>query len=177
MMVLGVDGGLASFGWALVEIQDDVRLKECGVIKTEKSNRKRNVLASDDNVDRARIIAKFLRGLATVPCVAICAEAMSFPRSSSVAGKMSIAWGVLIGFAVQHDIPIAQASPQQIKKSVCGDKTASKLDVQAAMLKRFGVTVLDHVKRADREHAADACAAVLACLDSDIIRMARQMSR
>ena len=63
---------------------------------------------------------------------------MSFPRNASTAGKMSICWGVLAAIAEARGLPIVQASPQALKRAVTGSSSASKDEVEFALLKRFG---------------------------------------
>lgn len=176
MIVLGIDPGFASMGVAVVDVTEHgVGVITLDVIRTQKDDRKRRTLASDDNVRRAREIAG---RLFEAHIGAICAEAMSFPRNSSAAAKMALSWGVICALAQVRDVPIVQASPQQIKQAVTGSKTASKLDVEAALLKRYGNQIeqlVAHLPDSQHEHAFDALAAVVACLDSDVLRMARRV--
>lgn len=65
---------------------------------------------------------------------AICAESMSFPRFASAAAKMAMAWGGLV--TTWYAPPICQASPQEIKRALCGRADASKLDVEQAQVFR-----------------------------------------
>lgn len=180
-IILGIDPGLASFGVAVVELlPEGERVLALEVIRTAKSAAKHDVLAACDNVRRARELAAALESIIRERCpVAIAAESMSFPRSSSVAGKMCLAWGVVSALAEEHGLPVVQASPQQVKAAVVGDKSASKLDVESALLRRYGnaIEALVHVPDGQREHAFDSLAAVVASLGSDVVRMARAMTR
>jgi Holliday junction resolvasome RuvABC endonuclease subunit len=174
-LILGVDGGLATCGLALAAIRNDgsLDLLKVATVRTTKSAAKRGVYASDDNVRRCRELATELHYfVCNYPGTLslICAEAMSFPRSSSTAAKMGMGWGVLAAFAHELEVPIVQASPQQIKLALCGKKTASKSEVQAAIEDRWS-----HVqwpkRKADVEHAADAAAAIVACEQSNEMRI------
>jgi len=185
-VVLGLDPGFACIGYAVVELPSEggERPINMGVFRTEKSSKKQKVFASDDNVRRAREIYLFLRDLATDgacgPVSAICAETMSFPRSSSVAAKMAMCWGAIAALSEQFNIPVIQASPQQLKKSVTGSKTSDKEAVQKALKKRYGKALLDESCRdvlpSMLEHPYDALGAVVATLDSELMRMARRVS-
>jgi Holliday junction resolvasome RuvABC endonuclease subunit len=177
-IVLGLDPGFASFGVAVVELlPDGERVLALEVLRTSKDQAKRHTLASDDNLRRA---GELYRGLSMLMLslrpAALAAESMSFPRSSSVAGKMCLSWGVVAALAGQFCLPLVQASPQTIKGAVVGDKSASKVDVESALLRRYGNGIEDlvHVSEGQHEHAFDALAAVVACLDSDVMRMARK---
>jgi len=175
MRVLGCDPGFASFGWCSVRITGArEELIALGVIRTEPETRKLGVLAADDDVRRTREIAARLReelGQADV----VAAEAFSQPRHAASAAKLARSWGALVALA--GALPLTQASPQQIKLAVAGSKTATKEAVERAVRARWqsaGV-MLDALPKTLREHAADACGAVIACLGADVIRMGRRL--
>lgn len=175
--VLGIDPGFASVGYAVVCLHP-VRetVMKIGVIHTEKSGVKQNVLAADDNLRRAREVFTALN-LQTAWVTALCAESMSFPRNSQAAAKVAMTWGVIAALAEWKGFPIVQASPQAIKKVLCGAKNASKEDVQQALQMRYGkVPGMEELSKGDMEHAFDALAAVVCCLDSEVVRMARKMA-
>lgn len=176
IQLLGVDPGFASVGLALVRLHTDGEsVAAVGVIRTEKSDKKQRVLASDDNTQRGRVISRELRAFVGAERIhAICAESMSFPRNSSAAAKMAICWGILINFAEEREIPILQASPQQIKIALCRRKDASKEDVQSSLDQRYPFLLKlltdGQITKSVREHPYDAVGAVVACLQSDLIR-------
>ena len=182
IFVLGIDPGFASSGYAVVGLLPEKEVV-ClmGVIRTEKSDAKRAVLASDDNLRRARSIYNELERLCGVCGVVrvICAESMSFPRNASAAAKVAMCWGLIAALSQARGIPIVQVTPKQLKKALCQDGSASKEQVQEALRMRYNPQVLDdhlaRVPRGQEEHPYDALAAVVACLDSDPIRMARKM--
>jgi crossover junction endodeoxyribonuclease RuvC len=180
--VLGVDPGLANFGWTVVKFEGSTEtLIDMGVVRTEKSDKKKGVLASDENFDRTREIAKVVIDLCEqYQVAAICAEAMSYPRSSSAAAKMAMTWGILATISQIRTIPFTQASPQQIKKFLCGKKDASKEEVEAVVLKRWpnAAEILDAKKiaRSYREHAYDSAATIIGATEhSEVIRVVRQL--
>lgn len=184
--VLGIDPGFASIGYAIVAIGPDAD-RDCpvkmGLIKTSKSSAKRNVRASEDNLDRAKEIAAELQKLLTLyPATLICAETMSYPRNAAAAAKMAMCWGVLAAIAQQKHLPLTQASPQEVKKAVCGKKDASKTDVQQALGALFPAQLTgsghlcSKVPPSAQEHPYDALAAVIACRDSEVFLLARRMA-
>jgi crossover junction endodeoxyribonuclease RuvC len=180
VIVLGVDPGLASFGWGAVRLFPKLeRIVRVEVIKTKPSPKKLKVLAADDTSRRARELATTLREVITrFKPVVIAAEAYSAPRHASSAGKLNRAWGVLDGLTVEFSLPLVQTSPQAIKKLLCEDASASKAQVQAALELRYDRQFQSFVERSpkgDLEHGFDAVGAVVACLDSDVILMARGM--
>jgi Holliday junction resolvasome RuvABC endonuclease subunit len=178
-VLVGIDPGFASVGLAVVELRaSNDHVVAVKVLRTEKSSAKKNLLASDDNLRRAREISCELRKVLfsdDYQVVGICAESMSFPRNASAAAKVAMTWGILAALA--QDTPIFQCSPQELKFRVVGSKTASKEDVQAALLQRFGADVakLLDAPPSQHEHAYDALGAVVACGDADQIRMVRKM--
>lgn len=179
--VLGLDPGMASVGWAVMRLYRDgaIEFVKAGVLATAKSDKKLSVRSTDDNFRRAREISTFFHSIAGEYDVrAVAAEAMSFPRSSSVAAKMAMCWGALSMLTVVRDpLPLLQATPQEIKVAVCGAKSASKEEVQAALIKQFPALEVElaALKKAHREHPADACGAVMSVLATAEIRTLRAM--
>lgn len=196
MNVMGMDPGFSSFGWAVVGMEPGVATrrfngglhdipglltKTCGVIRTKKSAKKLNTKATSDNVERSRFIARELGALLDRwRPVAVCAESFSPPRSSSVAAKVALAWGVLVCLCEARDIPIVLLSPQEVKKDLAGKRDASKEEVAQALR---GLCLLDDavhlagIPKGEHEHPIDAIACVVAGRDSEPLRMARQMGR
>ena len=183
--VLGIDPGFANIGYSVVLLGGDGETTpvSMGVFTTEKSSAKKNVTDSDDNVRRARDIWVFLRDLLTKgphgPIRAMCAERMSFPRNSSVAAKIAMCWGVVAALSAEYDIPLLQTSPQDLKLKVVGNKTAKKPEVMKALELRFGAPLKKlcaNVNGERLEHPYDALGTVVACLDSEVLRVLRRMS-
>lgn len=192
-LVLGVDPGFASIGFALVRLlpQGSEEVVELGVIRTEKSATKLNVFASDDNVRRTRELTRgiysllisgssdeFTRNTQTI-AKAICAESMSYPRNSTNAAKVALCWGVLSSLSELLNVPLVQATPQQVKKLTAGSRSASKVDVQDALAERYGRKCLDgflsSIPKTLHEHAVDALGVVVSCLDSEVLRLLRKV--
>lgn len=188
--VLSTDPGFAAMGLTLVKLDRDPAHDEIltlQVFRTQKSNKKQKVLAAEDNVrrgrDLVRMVYPWLDKRYGSDLVAICAEAMSFPRNSSAAAKLAMAWGMILTFAELHHLPILQASPKEIKKSTTGRGSASKDEVEEALKIKYGLTegnkLMEEFSRSvpasAREHAWDALGAFVACQESDTIRLARKM--
>jgi crossover junction endodeoxyribonuclease RuvC len=179
--VLGIDPGFASLGYAVVELEEENLIPlQLGVVRTEKSNTKANVLASDDNVRRIREISGTIYTLMEGK-LAICTESQSWPRNASASAKVGMAWGALAGFSEILDIPLLQVSPMGLKKAVTGNKGATKEQVMAALNERFGrdfaaELVKQGVPASQHEHAYDALGAVVAMENSETFRLARRMT-
>ena len=156
------------------EVADAVK----GLFSIGQYNQGTLVVPATQDADGKRI--RKHRVLSAYPTVrAVCAESMSFPRNASAAAKMAITWGVLIDRLFETNMPLVQSTPQEIKDALCGVKSASKEEVRDAVVKRYGQglhAMLKGYAGGDHNHAFDALAAVVAGLDSDVIRMARKMA-
>lgn len=177
MIALGIDTGLAHFGYALISFEDpsDPKLLTLNCLQTQKSKQKANVLASADNVRRARELTCCLEPIFSEANI-VCAESISWPRNASAVGKLGMSWGVAAALAEIHGLPFVAASPQQIKKRMTGSASASKQRVQEAVNGVFP-RLADFLERARipqsrHEHPVDAVAAILTCRDSEIMRAA-----
>lgn len=174
MIALGLDPGFASLGLAAVELGDVVQVPRAWVERTEPSAKKRDVRQSEDLVRRCREITGCLeRAIAEWHPAVACAETMSWPRDMKAATRIALAWGVVAAVLERHGIPLVQASPQEVKKHLCGRKDASKDDVMLAVEARVE-SVTWPPQKTLVEHAADAVAVVLTCADSDVVRAARR---
>jgi Holliday junction resolvasome RuvABC endonuclease subunit len=161
---MGLDPGFRFVGLAVVAL-DPLDVIEVAVLETKLVEGMRK---SVDNVRRAQEIG---RGIVSVldrlePPRFIACEAMSFPRSSSVANQLGLCWGLISEIARTYRAPIVQASPQEIKIALCGRKTASKDDVILEIERRFPEIALPK-KRSTWEHAADAVGAAVTCIQRE----------
>jgi crossover junction endodeoxyribonuclease RuvC len=176
-IILGLDLGLATCGVAVIDlgiVHEHDRVVAFDVIVTEASAKKRNVRATADNVRRIReLYDGLLKHVSRRLPALICAEEQSWPRNSSTCAKIGMAWGVMVSLASMYKIPLLQVSPKQIKESVCGHASASKEDVRSALEKRYTNLPPWPAKKSTIEHAADALGAFVACLEDDMLQMAR----
>lgn len=179
-VVLGIDPGFASLGWAAVRLASSgPELLALGLVRTKKDPAAR--LASGDNLRRARELCRAL--VVDTPRLlgirAFAVEAPSGMQNAGAATKVGIAWGVVATLAEQWDVPVAAMSPQALKKALTGKNDASKDDVLDALHNRPGFGNLYELLKAAAprslwEHPVDAAAAVVAALDTDIIRAVRR---
>lgn len=182
MKVLGVDPGLANFGWCLATYDQGIlHVDDMGTVRTEKSKRK--LTDSEDNHVRGQKIAECLEALVLafntetqrheVQVECICAEAMSYVPSAANAAKMSRSWGVVDTISYQTRVAVLQRSPQEIKIATAGSKKASKAGVIAAMSEAYPEirNMLAPWPKGQHEHMVDALGAIVACLDDNLIKM------
>jgi crossover junction endodeoxyribonuclease RuvC len=180
-VVLGVDPGFASCGYAEVLLEKDTEtVLRMGVIRTQRSGKKRRVLETEDMVRRGRELSSVL-GMLVQDSAVVAAESLSYPPSASSSAKLAMCWGVIVAHSQLAKVPILQASPQAIKKHVCDAGNATKDEVRRALQQRFGKHKLELAIDSDLplgqyEHAYDALAAAVCCLDSDTVRMVRKLA-
>jgi Holliday junction resolvasome RuvABC endonuclease subunit len=105
-MILGVDPGLATFGWARVD--DRGRPLALGVMLTESMPR---IEKSLDRASRAAWLAEQLTAQAQ-GCRLIVGEAMSFPRQHNAITALALGWGVLAAVAVHLGTPLGEVPPK-----------------------------------------------------------------
>lgn len=180
--VMGFDPGFASFGVAVVELGPTVEKPIfMGVIRTKKSTKRQKLLATEDNFDRLQIIAEEVEKLILqYDLVALSAESMSFPRNASSSAKVGMTWGVIATTSTQHQLPVFQCTPQQLKIKLAGSRQASKAEVADALRRRYPNTdfeeLLKYLPMGEHEHAWDALASVVVCLDAEPVKMVRRLA-
>jgi len=179
MRILGLDPGFANIGWCMGTLTDGLLVvSDLGTIETKKDTRK--VLVSVDNMRRAREITEALAGLVwshdgvevvrEVDC--LCVEEMSYPRNASNAAKMAMTWGVISAVSEMWGLPVVQASPQQIKEAVTNSRKASKQMMLGCLQADYPEIegLLAPIPSSRREHPVDALGAIVACINSEIVR-------
>jgi crossover junction endodeoxyribonuclease RuvC len=148
MFVLGIDPGLSTTGYGLVEGSHPPRALRAGVIRT----------ATD--LPTPRRLSELHRGLTevvaeTMPEV-IALETVFTNRNLQTAMSVGRASGVALLVAAQADIPVFEYVPTAVKSAVTGDGSANKDQVQQM------VTRLLQLDAAPRPaDAADALALAL----------------
>ncbi|HBW58175.1 MAG TPA: crossover junction endodeoxyribonuclease RuvC [Oscillatoriales bacterium UBA8482] len=163
-IILGFDPGLAILGFGAIECQindktqeqEAVSLIDFGVIKTP---------AKTELGKRLCIIYEDLNQLLTQikPDLAIVEKLFFYRMANTIA--VAQAKGVLLLVLAQHQIPLIEFTPGQVKKALTGHGNADKYQVQAAVARELNLT---EIPRPD--DAADALATALtAWFDPDII--------
>lgn len=159
-MILAVDPGLATCGWAVIDSSG--RVPALGVILTEPDDE------LDEAVDRARRIAHqadILRDVAIAHgCRAIACEAMSFggpPKARfAMAISVGLSWGGIVGVATSLGIALYSVPPKVweraaqpgAKKKVDYPKLEASL---AAYVSDHAAASLAQISVSHRNHALD----------------------
>ncbi|MFH1541390.1 MAG: crossover junction endodeoxyribonuclease RuvC [Elusimicrobiota bacterium] len=123
MIILGIDPGIASCGWAVIEEMGDKRLeiKNCGVIKTllNVSFGKRLFTISNE-------LEKTIREFKPV---AAAIEEIFFAKNVKTAITVSHARGAILLTCVKMGLEIYEFTPLQVKQALTGYGQADKKQV------------------------------------------------
>jgi len=148
-VIIGVDPGLASAGWGVLESSDGrLRYIAHGCIETgpEKARGERLLF----------IYQSFLKILKTHKPAGAAIENLYFGKNVSSAMAVAEARGVLLAALAAQGIPVLELTPNAIKKAVVGVTRAEKGQVQEM------VRIILGLKEAPKpDHAADALGAAI----------------
>jgi crossover junction endodeoxyribonuclease RuvC len=159
MFVLGIDPGLSTTGYGLVEGSHVPRAHRAGVIRT------------DPDLPTSRRLADLHRGLVEViaerrPDV-IALETVFTNRNLQTAISVGRASGVALLAAAQAGVPVFEYVPTEVKSAVTGDGSANKGQVQTMVARLLRLSTSP--SPAD---AADALAVALCHLRAAPIKAA-----
>lgn len=173
--VVGVDSGLAAFGVAVAELDaQGLRFTRVEVWRTKPSSKRLRLRKCDDTAERVRTLAGCLHQLlAEQKPVAICIEAVALPFGriqSSVVSALGRCRGVVDALAEAHQLPVLEESAQRLKVATAGKANATKDAVREGLEATYpALRGMWPAPSSIVEHAADACAAIHACRNSDVV--------
>lgn len=146
MRILGIDPGLATTGWGVVEYEKQrIWPVSFGIVKTESKERLQ---------DRIFTLAEDIASIATKYKIDVCSmEDIYFARNITSAVPVAKVIGALTYRLMSMDIPVSFYSPLQIKMAVTGTGTADKHQIQEMVRLHLK---LEKIPKPD--HAADALA-------------------
>jgi crossover junction endodeoxyribonuclease RuvC len=154
--ILGVDPGLASSGWGIVDFdQQRLRYIAHGCIKT-----------NPDRPGPERLFAiykAFCSVLDTYTPGESAIENLYFGKNITSAIPVAEARGVFCMALAQREIPVFEVTPALIKQAVVGGGAADKGQIQEMVRIILG---LETVPTPD--HAADALGAAICCAHSSL---------
>ena len=148
-VILGIDPGLASTGWGLIDARSNtLRYLSHGVIKTPASwpTGKRLLRIHEE------LSAICLGAHPTTAAI----ESLYFAKNITSAIPVAQARGVVMLLLEQNAIDAAEYPPQQIKQALVGTGRAAKEQVQELVRLLLGLTEIP-----SPDHAADALAAAI----------------
>ncbi len=150
MIILGIDPGTATTGYAVIKKQKDNSFKilDFGVIKTKKTLSDSTRLL-ELQADLENVIKKYKPDRAGV-------EKLFFETNVRTAMSVSQARGVVLLTLQQNKIELREFTPLQVKSMICGYGKAEKRQVQLMVQKTFALKKLPKP-----DDAADALAIAL----------------
>ena len=150
MIILGIDPGTATTGYALVKKQknNSFEIVDFGVISTKKTKSDSERLLEVQK-DLAKIISKYKPEIAGV-------EKLYFENNAKTAMTVSQARGVVLLTLQQKKVKLLEFTPLQVKSMICGYGKAEKKQVQLMVQKTFNLKSLPKP-----DDAADALAIAL----------------
>ena len=179
LTALGVDGGFAFIGWTLMAIsenEEDDCVIDMGKCETKKAEKKRKILVADDDHRRGREIAKFFYNMIRANGVHIvCMEAKSLPRNASTSAKLGACSGIFSALCEILDLPMAMASPQELKKHVTGRISVTDERLNECLLLRYEEAehFTQKIVKSKRQHAFDSLGAIDVCKTGEVFRALR----
>ena len=149
--ILGIDPGLASTGWGLIEKnKSKIILIDYGCIITSSKKSMPNRL-QEIHEQLKKIIQKYKPS-------SIALEEIFFAKNAKTALKIGEVRGVIQLTCIESQNPITEFTPLQIKQAITGYGRADKNQI-AQMVKLN----LNLVKIPKPDHAADALAIAICC--------------
>jgi crossover junction endodeoxyribonuclease RuvC len=124
LVILGIDPGLSTCGYGIIEISDNfLQCHKFGCIHTKKN---------PDTSDRLKKIFDDLTEVIQIYNPHICAiEDIFYHENVNTAIIMGHARGVAMLAAKQAEIEIFEYAPREIKMSITGNGAASKQQIQS----------------------------------------------
>ncbi len=157
MRILGIDPGVATTGWAIVDYDNDYHLVDFGVITTSKANEQPDRLVEIYN-DINDIVSKYSPEYGGI-------ELLLFNSNAKTVMAVGESRGVVILALRKLGLPILQFTPPQVKSTIAGSGRADKKQVQENVKRLFN---LDKLPSPD--DAADAVAVAVCCIDSIVMK-------
>src|SRR3989344_331127 len=155
MIILGIDPGLATIGYGIIEKNKNGLNKkpvfvclDYGLIETSSSQEKTQRLKKINN-ELSKLIKKHKPDVMAM-------ETVYFFKNFKTAIPVSQAGGVILLTAAKNNLPVFSFTPLQVKMAVTGFGRAEKTEVQSKIKKLLG---LKELPKAD--DAADALAVAL----------------
>jgi crossover junction endodeoxyribonuclease RuvC len=146
VIVLGIDPGTAALGYGIVEASRG-RLREVdhGCLATSPDT------ALPERLLAVHALVDELIAVHSPRLLAI--ERLFFSKNAQTAFAVGQARGVVLLAAAQHDVPVVEATPNEVKSAIAGYGAADKEQVQ-----RMVQLVLAMTERPRPDDAADALA-------------------
>jgi Holliday junction resolvasome RuvABC endonuclease subunit len=175
LVILGLDPGFASLGWALLDCSAQPRCLAGGVIRTKPD---RTAARCDDNVSRCGEIADAIQQIYKEHRFAfVAAEAQSWTRHANADRAVAQAWGVIAALSEVNGCPVIQLRPQDVKHELTGSRSTSKGALQNLLEHEVenARSMLSALAKSQQNHASDALAVALASLRHPLVQTVKRM--
>jgi len=174
MIIIGIDLGFSATGIVALDTDTD-QIIMGQTVRTKPEKGKRHYVA-DDDLRRCRELARgivgavndcYLKGSPFILAVEVPHGGAQGARSNRCMGMVT---GVLGALVETNLWPVEYYQPQECKKAATGRMSASKIEVEQRVRKRWPGHTWPKTK-AVREHQIDAAAAIMCALDnSNLVR-------
>ncbi len=158
MRIIGIDPGLATTGWAVVDFdaRDVVEVVNYGIVETKKDQSSGERLGEIYS-DLCEILEEFKPDVAGV-------ELLIFCNNAKTAMKVGEARGVALLALEKYGVQTYDYTPLQLKNSICGYGKAGKKQVQENVKRMCNLSSVP-----EPDDAADAIALAICCNDSIVL--------
>lgn len=161
MKILGIDPGLAIVGIGTVDVSDTRTINNPDWMTIETNPGPLPMRLREIHDDLSTCILETRPGLAVV-------ERLYFAANERTAMDVAHARGIILLTLEEHDIPILEPTPLQLKSGITGDGKADKTQMQQMLVQMLS---LNDIPKPD--DAADALAlAVYGALQSNSVFIA-----
>lgn len=163
MIIVGIDPGFANLGFAAVELLNPAgsRIVSVKLVKTQPSHKKQRMAAADDESRRLNEIEDaMMRFFDDHKPGVVAIENPPWGKNAQAVKTCALMWGAAHCLCRARGLALINVSAQEIKKSVAGNKSASKEDVLDAIRKQHPAFT-EWPTTAAVEHVADAVGAAL----------------
>ncbi len=121
MVILGIDPGTTSVGYALLDAKNPPRMIEAGLF---------NILAKSGGLRLKELHEEFSRVIRKKRPVAVAIERLFFTKNAKTALAVAEARGVILLTAALEGLNVLEYTPLEVKKVVTGDGHADKMQVK-----------------------------------------------
>ncbi len=129
MIVVGIDPGLARLGYGVIKVEGSVVTPLCyGCVETSAKKRSSERLLE--------IYTEIIHLFDRYSPDSLAMEKLFFSKNVTSAMNVSEVRGIVLLAAEQHQIPITEYTPNQIKQAITGSGSADKCQMQD-MIKRL----------------------------------------
>jgi crossover junction endodeoxyribonuclease RuvC len=137
MLVLGIDPGLATVGYAIVKGSKEKPIcLDFGVLTTDFSE---DVTLTDRLLEIAGDLESIIQTHRPQRAVV---EELFFFKNQKTAITVAQSRGVVLYLLAKYNIPVMHVTPLQVKQTLCGYGKASKQQIQTRVQKLFNLANL-----------------------------------